>query len=81
MTATINVGNTPYGVAVNPTTGVIYVANNISGTVSVINPATNTVTATLTVGSDPVGVAVSPTSGYAYVANQLGNTISVISGG
>ncbi|MGA3255502.1 MAG: hypothetical protein ABSD32_15565 [Mycobacterium sp.] len=39
----------------------IYVTNADSGTVSAINPATNTVTATINVGSEPIYVAVNPT--------------------
>ena len=37
MTATIGVGNDPFGVAVNPTTNLIYVTNYSSGSVSVIS--------------------------------------------
>ena len=36
-TSTIPVGANPYGVAVNPVTNKIYVTNENSGTVSVIN--------------------------------------------
>jgi YVTN family beta-propeller protein len=57
-TLPITVGSHPYGVAVDATTGTVYAANYGSGTVSVINGATNTVTATVTVGSDPYAVAV-----------------------
>ncbi len=53
-------------------------ANQFDGTVSVINPANNTVIATITVdpGSAPRGAAVSPTraeAGDVYVAD-LGNS-------
>ena len=54
-------------------------SNRVSGSVSVISTATNTVTATITVGSDPYGVAVTPDGAYAYVTNANGNTVSVIS--
>jgi YVTN family beta-propeller protein len=56
VTATINVGGNPIGVAVSPTgpeAGDIYVANGASDTVSVINPATNAVTSTINVGTEP----------------------------
>src|SRR6266568_6428361 len=46
VTATIPVGSFPAGVAVNPRTNTIYVAND-SGTVSVIRGRTNTVRATI----------------------------------
>lgn len=37
VTATIPVGSQPEGVAVNPSTGTVYVANSGSNTVSVIS--------------------------------------------
>jgi len=55
VTATIAVGSYPYGVAVDPAAGTVYVANAGAGTVSVIDAATNTVTATIAVGSAPRG--------------------------
>ena len=51
----------PQSVAVSPTganAGDVYVTNVGNGTVSVINPATNTVIATITVSNGPTGVAV-----------------------
>ncbi|WP_423795179.1 YncE family protein, partial [Mycobacterium tuberculosis] len=72
--------NDPHGVAVNPG-GNVYVTNFGSGTVSVINPATNTVTGSpITVGLDPTGVAVNPVTGVVYVTNSLDDTVSVITG-
>ena len=74
------VGSDPFGVAVSQA-GNVYVANLGSDTVSVINPATNTVTA-ITVGNGPDGVAASPTgpqTGDIYVTNDLSNTVTVIS--
>ncbi|MDR3665131.1 MAG: hypothetical protein P4L86_32910 [Mycobacterium sp.] len=71
--------------AVSPTgpqAGDIYVANTVDGTVSVINPATNTVIATVDVGTNPYGVAVSPTgsdAGDIYVTNRYDGTVSVLS--
>ena len=58
--------------------GEVYVANQVTSNVSVINP-TNTVIATITVGSAPVQVAVAP-AGQVYVTNYANNTVSVISG-
>ncbi|MDE3056179.1 MAG: beta-propeller fold lactonase family protein [Verrucomicrobiota bacterium] len=56
----------------------LYVANNGSNNVSVINSLTNRVTATLPVGTAPLGVAMTPDGSYAYVANYIDNNISVI---
>jgi YVTN family beta-propeller protein len=57
VTATIAVGNLPSVVAVDPTTGTVYVANSGDNTVSVIDEATDTVTATIGTGDGPDGVA------------------------
>ena len=59
-------------------TGKVYVTNDGSGTVSVINGATSTVTTTITVVFGPRGVAVNPLAGQVYVANSGSNTVSVI---
>ncbi|WP_193690976.1 YncE family protein, partial [Mycobacterium tuberculosis] len=70
--------NDPHGVAVNPG-GNVYVTNFGSGTVSVINPATNTVTGSpIPIGNGPSGVAVSPVTGLVFVTNFDSNTVSVI---
>jgi len=78
----VNTGNGmgPWGIAYDPSNGYIYVTNFYSGTVSVINGATNTVIANITVGSGPRGVAYDPSNGYIYVTNELSDTISVIYG-
>jgi len=58
VSATIPVGSDPFDVGVDPRTGMIYVGNAKSDTVSVINGHTNAVVATIPVGHDPAGVAV-----------------------
>ena len=79
VTATIPVGSTPEGVAVDSSTGIAYVTNRGDDSVSVISTATNTVTATIPVGDGPDGVALDAAAGTAYVANNLAGTVSVIS--
>jgi YVTN family beta-propeller protein len=79
VTATIAVGHIPSGVAVDPTTGNVYVTNEGDDTVSAIDEATDTVTATIAVGGEPIAVAVDPTTHTAYVTNETANTVSVIS--
>src|SRR5659263_88142 len=76
VTATINAGGYPDGVAVNPAGTKVYVTYS-NGT-SVIDTATNTVTATVNVGTWPYGVAVNPTGTKVYVTYYFDNTISVI---
>ena len=78
VTATIEVGTTPGGVAVDPTTHTAYVTNINDDTVSVIDEATNTVTATIAVGGGPLAVAVDPAARTAYVTNGGAGTVSVI---
>lgn len=68
-TSTITVGESPYGVAINPAGTFGYVTNRNSGTVSKINLATDRVVATISVGSNPGSVAVNPAGTFAYVAN------------
>jgi YVTN family beta-propeller protein len=78
--ATIPVGNAPAGVAINPNTHTVYVANEASGTVSVINEKTNTVTATIPVGVFPVGIDINLNTNKVYVENGGSFTLSVIDG-
>jgi YVTN family beta-propeller protein len=75
----IPVGSEPWGVAVSPNGSKVYVGNQNSNDVSVIDTATNTVVATIPVGSFPAGIAVTPDGSKVYVANNVGsNTVSVI---
>ena len=74
VTATVPVGKGPFGVAVDPDTHTVYVANYGDNSVSVIDASTRTVTATVAVGSGPRGVAVDPGTHTVYV------TITSVSG-
>lgn len=81
--ATVNVGQSPRGVAITPNGAFVYVANRNSDTVSVINTTTEQVIATIPVDGFPAGIAITPSGQYAYVTNwenlttQQG-TVSVI---
>jgi YVTN family beta-propeller protein len=86
--ATVTVGSGPFGIAVNPTTDTVYVANTgqlfttaDGHTVSVINGATcnasvtsgcGQVTATVPVGRAPFGVAVDQATNTIYVVDNTG---------
>ncbi|MDW8230880.1 MAG: PKD-like domain-containing protein, partial [Saprospiraceae bacterium] len=81
------VGSAPNGVAFNPANGLVYVANENSDNVSVVNPATGTVVATIPAGIGPMGVSVTPDgqrvyaaclSGEVYVINAANNTVSTV---
>src|SRR5580704_8735427 len=76
---TIPVGSSPRAVAVNPATNKVYVANYDSGTLTVIDGATN-VPVAVTVGGKPIAVAVNPVSNKVYVANYDSGTLTVIDG-
>jgi len=80
LISTITVGTGPYGIAVNPNTNKIYVANLDSNTVSVIDGLTDAVTNTITVGTKPTSIGVNPNTNKIYVANLDSNTVSVIDG-
>jgi YVTN family beta-propeller protein len=78
VTATIEVGTGPDGVAVDPASHTAYVTNVNDDSVSVIDEATRTVTASITVGGGPLTVAADPTSHIVYVTNGGNGTVSVI---
>ena len=87
VTATIAVGTSPSGVAVDEQTNFIYVANagnsqtGDPGNVTVINGATNaTTTLTDPKALNPVAVAVNSTTNKIYVANSGSNNVTVIDG-
>jgi YVTN family beta-propeller protein len=66
--ANIPVGDTPFGVDVDPVKNLAYVTNTQDGTVSVIDGSTNTVTETLPVTG--LYVAVNPVTAVVYVGGQ-----------
>ncbi len=77
VVATLAVGRSPQGIAVNPSGTRVYVTNSgsnpdstiVDGTVSVIDIGNNSVVATVTVGNTPQGIAVNPSGTRVYVAN------------
>jgi len=66
-------------VADSPDGGHVYVTNQHTGKVSVIDTATNTVITTVSVGSSQYEVAVSADGGRAYVTNYGSGSVSVLS--
>jgi YVTN family beta-propeller protein len=81
------VGTVPIGLraalmARSPDGGTLYVTNGASGTVSVLDIATDpahpSVRTTVRVGTYPHGLALTPDGRYLVVANTLGDTLSVI---
>ncbi len=74
----IDVGGSPTGVAVNPVTGLAYVADPEAGAVSVVDPARAAVVAQVHVGGEPGDVAVDAKAGRIYVANPPAGTVVVL---
>lgn len=72
----VQVGQNPYKIAI--ANGLVYVVNEGSNNVSVINGTK--VIANIPVGSLPVSVAYNPYNGYVYVVNLESFTVSVING-
>ena len=59
-------------------TGTVYVTDDDTGTVNVIDVATNAWIATVSVGSEQAEIAVDPAAGTVYVADPSDETVSVI---
>jgi YVTN family beta-propeller protein len=77
----VEVGQEPNGVAMLPDGSKAYVANTISGTVSVLSitrDAAPTVDTAIPVGTEPYGLALTPYGTKLYVTNARSNSVSVI---
>jgi YVTN family beta-propeller protein len=81
LVAAIEVGSEPISIAMSTDGSKAYVANALSGTVSVIDTKTNTVSATLPVliGGRLNGVAVPPDEDRLYVAEVSSGQVYVLS--
>jgi YVTN family beta-propeller protein len=82
VVGTIGGFSNPIGVAVDPSTHTVYVANVESQVVSVVDTTTTpaTVSNTNIVGSRPWAVDVDPTTHKAYAATLFGNELTVVTG-
>jgi YVTN family beta-propeller protein len=74
VVGTIPVGIFPFSVAVNSVTNKIYITNQSSNTVTLLDGATNNTT-TVNVGVAPNAVAVDSVTNKIYVANNCGNDV------
>lgn len=68
----------PIGAAFDPTNGELYVTNNFTNSVSVINVASGTFVKTIGVGNDPAQAAYDPVNGNVYVSNNGSSTVTAI---
>ncbi len=76
----VRVGDLPVALAVNSTTNKVYVANNGSGSISVLDGQSDAVTATLEIGKAPYVLAVNEVTNRVYVSNTFSDVLSVIDG-
>src|SRR5689334_5816402 len=81
--ATVPVQTEPNGVAFLPDGSKAYVANTVSGTVSVIradirNGVISRAAKHIPVGTEPYGLALTPNGSKLYVSNARSNSLSVI---
>jgi YVTN family beta-propeller protein len=81
LTAKIRVGKDPQWVAVNPGTHRLYVANDLDGTVSVIDTTNNALLTNVLVSSGVTYLDVNPTTNLIYVAGSYNSgQVTVING-
>jgi YVTN family beta-propeller protein len=73
----IKVGKEPNSVAIHPDDSRAYVANSISGTVSIVDLQKLKVSGKFDVGAEPMAVALSPNGTRLYVANSASNNVMV----
>ncbi len=73
-------GARPQAVAIDSVSHRVYVANNHSDTVTVIDGVSNSVIATVKTGSGPYAVAVDSATNRAFVTNLVGDSLTVIDG-
>jgi YVTN family beta-propeller protein len=76
----IDVNTFPVGIAVNPSTNKVYVVNEYSNTVSVIDTRTDKVRSTISLGNFPYGIDINPLNNRIYVTNRGSNSVSVLDG-
>lgn len=74
------VGKSPSGIAFNPNTDEVYIADGTSNTVSVLDGKSYDTKKTLKVGKTPQFVSVDPSLNVIYVGNLDSKSISIIDG-
>jgi YVTN family beta-propeller protein len=74
------VGSYPIGIGVNSITNKLYVANQFSNSISVIDSSTDIIESTIQVDNFPYDLEVNPFNNRIYITNRESNTVSVIDG-
>ena len=75
-----NTGSYPVGIAMNPITNKIYVANQYSNTVSVFDAKTDKLISTVQTGIFPYSIDANQFNNRIYVTNRGSNDVTVIDG-
>ncbi len=75
---TLATGNNPTGVTASPTKDEVYVVNTDSGTVSVIDAASNQIAGNISVGRMPYTISVTADGKTGWVANAESNTVTAL---
>ncbi len=78
VTASVAVGQNPYGLLNLPHTGKVFVSDWGSAAVTVVNTKSGRADATIAVGAHPTAMALSPDRRHLYVSDSNADTISVI---
>ena len=80
ITANLSIGKLPEDVAVDPLSDRVFVANHNSGTISVIDAVTNSVSSTVDLGaaSGPEGLAINTATGTLYVTDEPLGTVTAL---
>jgi YVTN family beta-propeller protein len=76
----VKVGAEPVSIAVNTSTGAVYVANDGDGTVSVLDGVSDAVVATVRIGRQPYSIAADSVTGKVFVTHTFGDGTSMIDG-
>ncbi len=83
ITAIISAGCRPIAIAFNPINNLVYAANLVDNTLSVIDSDTHVLipASPIAAGNGPLGIGVNQSTGRVYVCNSTSNTISVFDAG
>ena len=65
------------GIAVNPTTGHVFVANSAANSMTVFDGVSLAVLATVPTGSDPGMIGVDPVTNRVYIGNRLSDSVQI----
>ncbi len=78
VVGSIDVGTHPQGVVLDPTTGDLYVTNQVSDNATVLNGTTDMVVGSIDLGGNPVIAAYDAANGRIYAPNYYTGNVSVI---